>query len=647
MTELAALPNPFRDNVVQDAWQSPADVAEIHEAAFKACLAGIDSASLGVADSLLIYGSAGSGKTHLLTRLQRHLAQTAKAAPDQVLRCVFVFVRLQTAPQLLWQHLRRRLATDLMRREQGLSQLQRLVAHQLGLRLGKSARAAVFRLRVQREEDQHALSRELADLTESLGLPRDLRLVVEHLVLHRSTLDAGAWLAGESLPERVLEQLGLGIDPPDDREQGARAAVTALCRLAGATLPIVFCFDQVEALQRFSDDREAFFRFGQLAADLHDTGPNVFLVTCLQSSVLELFRGAIRQADRDRMAKRHAALEPLDRVQVQSLIASRLALLPELSALAGDKQQPYFPLSTSFVHGLAADPATCVPRRVLSAAARRFEEHQHGQAAPSWSDAEFLASELFLRQQTAKTELAPGDTTRVVLHGIQVLAKFDGAKLNDRDCAPADLLIDGKRKVALSLRNEADARSLGPKLKALVQHLPRKDGARLVVVRDPRLTIPKTAIRAREHLAALQQRGAVLLEPSLTALAALQALESIFADAKSGDLANDGELVREGGVLEWLRGLRGDVAAEPVFEFLNAIVGENEAPEPQRPEQQDLAELLARERVLELDVASQQLGHSAALLLQLARQNTERFLVLDGPPVVLLDVAGTSAELGE
>jgi DNA replication protein DnaC len=90
--------NPFRDNVVQDAWQSPTDVAEIHDDVFRACLVGIESAARGVPDSLLIYGPAGSGKTHLLTRVQRHLAETAAAAPDRVLHCIFVFVRLQTSP---------------------------------------------------------------------------------------------------------------------------------------------------------------------------------------------------------------------------------------------------------------------------------------------------------------------------------------------------------------------------------------------------------------------------------------------------------------------------------------------------------------------------------------------------------------------
>ncbi|HTV18294.1 MAG TPA: hypothetical protein VMG12_06475, partial [Polyangiaceae bacterium] len=291
MNELAAIRNPFRDFVVQDAWQSPADIPEIHASAFKACLAGLDSAASGVADSLLIYGGAGSGKTHLLTRLQRHLAQTAVDAPDQVLRCVFVFVRLQTAPQLLWQHVRRRLATDLLRWDQGLTQLQRLLAHQIGVHSGKPPREAV---QLASGRSSAALAQHIAEISIKLNLPRDLSIVIEHLALNRFLRDAGGWLAGDSLPESALNELGLGADVLEDREEAARAAVTALCRLAGETLPIVFCFDQVEALQRSPGDVDAFFRFGQMAADLHDTDPNVFIVTCLQSAVLEDFKKAVR-----------------------------------------------------------------------------------------------------------------------------------------------------------------------------------------------------------------------------------------------------------------------------------------------------------------------------------------------------------------
>lgn len=647
MSELSALPNPFRDFVVQDAWQSPADVADIHAAAFRACLKGIDSANQGIPDSLLIYGPAGSGKTHLLTRLQRHLAQTAREAPDEVLRCVFVFVRLQTVPQLLWQHVRRKLASDLMRRDEGVTQLQRLIAHQIGERVGKKPRAAVFRLRVVEGDDQATLAQQVAELTTSLNLPRNLSLIVEHLTLNRSVRDAAAWLAGESLPESALAQLGLGPDLEEDPEQAARDTVTALCRLAGATLPIVFCFDQVEALQRSSDDKEAFFRFGQMAADLHDTDPNVFLVTCLQSAVLDLFNAAIRKADKDRMAKRHAVLEPLTASQVEQLMRARLDAFPELRELRKKHAaEPFFPFTRAFVRGLSEDPNACVPRLLLSRAAHQFETLQHHHhAAQRIETSDYLAEQLFLRQQTAKADLGPGQTTRLVLQGAELLAKLEGYTVRAGEPKQVDLLLEGPHKVALSARNEADGRSLGPKLRRLLEEHPRKDGARLVIVRDPRLTIAKTAVRTREHLEKLQARGARVVEPTLAALQALEALQSLLADAKSGDLANDGEAVPESAVLAWLRGLKEDISVEPVFELFEALMTDVAVPEP-RAEDQDLADLLAREHALALSTVAERLGYPAELLLDIAQHNAERYLVLEGPPVVLLDIAGTSAEMG-
>ncbi|HSN99324.1 MAG TPA: ATP-binding protein, partial [Candidatus Nanopelagicales bacterium] len=66
MTALSSLPNPFAGNVMLDAWSAPTvDVASIHDGPFKQCLQALGSASQGIPDSVLIYGPAGSGKTHL------------------------------------------------------------------------------------------------------------------------------------------------------------------------------------------------------------------------------------------------------------------------------------------------------------------------------------------------------------------------------------------------------------------------------------------------------------------------------------------------------------------------------------------------------------------------------------------------------
>lgn len=641
MTELSALPNPFRDNVVQDAWQSPLDIAEIHESAFNACLAGIESASRAVPDSLLIFGSAGAGKTHLLARLQRHLAETARSAPDNVLRCVFSFVRLQTSPLLLWQHVRRRVATDLMRREQGLTQLQRLVGHQLGLVWGRSARAGILELRVLRAEDEPTLKQHLEELGGKLDLPRNLCVVLDHLIFNRNVRDATAWLAGDSLPESVLEGLGLGTDPEEDREEAARHVVTALCRLAGETLPMVFCFDQVESLQRTAKDEEALFRFGRMAADLHDADPNVFLITCMQVAYLEDFKRAVRTADYDRIARRSVLLEQLNRKQIERLVNSRLQQLPVL-VQRKTANQPFFPLQTHFIEELALEDPK-VPRRILSLCARAFDQAQHGKTTPPPSNAQFLIGELTTRQKESLGGLEPADTQRILVQGLELIAHLEDASTSNSDGQSADVVLSGKRTVALSLRNEADGRSLTPKLKTLLASTPRKDGAGVVVVRDPRLPIPKTATKARELLKELQDRGVSLLEPTIEALAALDALASILGDAKSGDLANQDASLEPGTVLAWLKSMRADLVLEPVKELIDELFG-TEQPVAAKNDEQDLADLLSHVHVVEVAEAAQKLGQTPERVLEIGRRATPHFLVLEGPPAVLLDVACIAPE---
>ncbi|MEI9939304.1 MAG: ATP-binding protein [Pseudomonadota bacterium] len=643
MTELSLLPNPFRENVVQDAWQTPLDISEIHAAAFEACRTGIESAARGVPDSLLIYGAAGSGKTHLLSRLQRHLAETARSAPDNVLRCVFSFVRLQTSPQLLWQHVRRRLVTDLMRREQGLTQLQRLVAHQLGIVAGRGPRAGILELRVLRSEDQPALAQHLQELAMKLDLPRNLCVVLEQLIFNRNVHDAAAWLAGDSLPESVLAELGLGVDIEEDREEAGRHLVTALCRLAGETLPIVFCFDQVESLQRTANDEEALFRFSRMAADLHDADANVFLITCLQVSFLDQFKRAVRTADYDRIARRSVSLESLNLAQIESLLRSRLDHLPQLRSIRTEHpDEPFYPLRTKFVQELALE-SPCVPRRILALAARAFEERQHGRSAPVATTAQFLGGELETRQREALAGLEPSDTHRIMVQGAELIAHLEGAKITDSDPERADVVISGPRGAAISLLNEADGRSLTPKLKALLAHAPRKDGTKQVIIRDARLPIAKTAVKAREYLSALQARGVLLIEPTVEALAALEALASILGDAKSGDLASEDTPLEAGAVLTWIKSLRMNLGIEPVEELIESLFSEVSIVVDS--DAQDLADLLSHEHVISVEVAAQLLGRPPSRVLDLGHKASAHCLVLEGPPAVLLDISGVAPEL--
>jgi hypothetical protein len=254
----------------------------------------------------------------------------------------------------------------------------------------------------------------------------------------------------------------------------------------------------------------------------------------------------------------------------------------------------------------------------------------------------FLKLELETRCQSLASKLAPSDTQRIVVQGAELVAHLEGTDIARNDPENADLILSGPRPAALNVRNEADGRSLTPKLKALLARTPRRDGASVVIVRDPRLPIAKTAVKAREHLATLQERGARLLEPTIEALTALEALSSILADSKSGDLANQDEALEPGAVLAWLRNLRGDLLLEPVEELVSAIFdGQSSVA---KTDEQDLADLLSHEHVITVDLAAQILDREPEHLLEVARRASAHCLVLEGPPTVLLDVAGIAPE---
>jgi hypothetical protein len=668
---LSTLPNPFRDRIVHDAWQEPpSDLEEIHRDVSDACLAGIEAASRSEPDSLLVHGGAGAGKTHLLARVQRHLTATRREAPDKALRCVFVYLRLQSHPNMLWQHVRRRLANDLMRTDEGLTQLKRLVAHQIGLRSGQGPRVPVVQLRVALH-DAESVRGEVEAVAAELGWPRDLSLVIEHLATDRRLRDARAWLAGDPLPEAALEAMGLVEDREAERESVAREVVLGLSRLAAPTLPIVYCFDQVEALQRSAHDTDAFFRFGRVAADLQDADPNVFLLTCLQTALLPAFRAAVRTSDYDRLARREKGIAPLEPDEARRLVVARLARAREVAELrAARRASAAFPFDERDLDRLAA-VRPLVPRRVLEAAAQRFEELQSGAPPPPLDPGTFLTATLDERLPEVAEQLGEGEVRQAFMRGVEVLSVLEHVEVEPPTTGrppEIDVVLARRRtaspptgqqveRVAVSVRDEADGRSLSPRLKALVgyqreahERAPAAE-ARVVVLRDPRLPISERAIKVREHLSELRAHGAELVEPRVEALAALSTMATILGDAKSGDLAVGGEPIGEGVVLAWLRslGARGSRLAEVegLVEALFARAEPSAALEHERAITDRLAEALAEEKLVPLDVLASKVGVASERVAAAARSAPDRFLVLEGPPALVIDVAGVVAERRE
>src|SRR6185436_16116275 len=83
--------NPFRETIVANPWDvARVDVPEIHGDVFEQCLRGIDHVRKSRHSAgLLIHGEAGSGKTHLLSRLCSHLTPREPTATHRP-ECLFV-----------------------------------------------------------------------------------------------------------------------------------------------------------------------------------------------------------------------------------------------------------------------------------------------------------------------------------------------------------------------------------------------------------------------------------------------------------------------------------------------------------------------------------------------------------------------------
>src|SRR5262249_56850110 len=105
---LASVSNPFHSSVVSDPWEAPeTDVISVHQSAFARCCEAVAALRARPhATSLLLYGQAGSGKTHLLARLRAQVARDAEAdGPGRTQEDIFVSDLFSSIAPILFRHL--------------------------------------------------------------------------------------------------------------------------------------------------------------------------------------------------------------------------------------------------------------------------------------------------------------------------------------------------------------------------------------------------------------------------------------------------------------------------------------------------------------------------------------------------------------
>src|SRR5262245_22863896 len=646
MKSLETVRNPFRSSVVADPWHAlENDVPEIHLKAFGACLRAIGAVKIRArTTSVLIHGEPGSGKTHLLARLRAHLAVNS----TENLRTVFISTRLQTGARTIWRHLQRQLATDLLRRGNGgKTQLERIFLHRL-TEIGL-AKSDLYRwLNGERTASYSVddLSREFDEVFDRVDpawkIGRNLRVALENLLLGKRRRDASAWLLGDALPESALEAIGIASpeEDDDDREINARQIVIALTGLSGANAPVVFCFDQIEALQSHQSDTASIFAFGKMISDLHASTSNALIVFCVQTAFVDELRKHVRRTDLDRIGEfAKEALNPLMWNEARNLIISRFKSLPELSNLRPANAGALWPLDEgeikNFVGGIG-----CVARALISKCAEVFDGQIGRRSGDLGRPDDFLDLTLQQRLDRALAGNRPEQTDDILHHALPMLLHLTGISCgqNSQDLG-RDIdyaaVINGKR-IALSLCNQ-NTKSLWRRFDRLSGQFDGSKAEKLVLLRDARNPISKNSTGTLQRREDLISRGARWVTLTAEMMAALDALRELLSDAKAGDLAWNGETMATATVEQWLvKNLNADLPQ--LAGLVEEVAGDSAVTLSDISLSEQLAELLRVHHLISVEDAACLLRHESDAIAECAERYQERFGVLSGPPIVLFQL---------
>ncbi|MGO9171912.1 MAG: AAA family ATPase [Rhodomicrobium sp.] len=609
MPDRQVMANPFDSDVVVDPGAAPVDVPKIHEKAFECCRDAYERVASGAGSwSVLLYGRAGCGKTHLLSRLRRWLNCELDPVPSK-LPALFVAVRMQTGRGMIWRHLRRRFAEQLL-------QPRADDVTQLGAILHRFAEPAQGNLAKAFEgANVQDCSEELMQVLEAYDGNRHRRL-------------CQAWLKGDRLSESQLGLLNLPQYPmesleEDSAEEEARMFVGALTRLAKPS-PVVFCFDQIEALG-LSQEKKNYGFFCQMGASLIDTTDNSLLISTINLDFRADLKWGARDSDFQRISKDQFDLQPLDFNLGRQLVDARLATVPEAAGSIDDGDLHVF---------FQSNQGFATPRSLIHEARRLFAKWQDKPVPTALTKDDFLSAEYERLWSESPVGRDPAETDAVLAHGLPIALQLLGKETKEKPAKLINLAAGGGgTTVQIAFGNHVNSTSLAKWL----EKVQKEATPNLCIIRDARLGISPTAKMTRQRLESIAQAGGRLVNVEPEALAALDAMRHLLATATSGDLSLGGETVEGATVRDWLK----RNLPKQVIDFAEELMGASAAQDWQ-PDA--LLDLLQSRKVMTLSEAIKLTEFTADNIIAFAKTHPDRICFFGGSnPVVCLAVAARPA----
>jgi hypothetical protein len=584
----------------------PTDVSEIHNAAFRTIVRALGQIRMGgEGTSIVVTGAPGSGKTHLLGRLRSWIGESID---KPVQEAIYVYVRCNASAATFWRHLRRSLASDLLKS----GSLDKRLNQDTGL-----------------------------ERVENLNVTRVLQCLQEG----RNRLLATAWLRGESLTEADSATLGIKVETDDeerDREWEAKQITHALLRFTQPT-PTVLCFDQVEGLETYLGEQAGFRAFGQVLSELHSQHNHLLFLSCLVSDYQDRFEESLIKSDKDRVYQNVTNLSPIEWDLAMQIVRARLdaapALASERRAHPGD---PWWPLDPNRLKPLFAATGLCLPRTLIQACRQQFDECM-SEDLPGSEGSQTISLPDFLQEQYERN-LAGARRTALREGADKILGESLPWLLQNSGLTVLGPDADAARFSNLGYRGPAGETALvycfrrGNAFTNALRRIKNtwNPPVGLKLLSDPSIQ-PKEGSVGAKVLGELKQRGAQLSYPLPEALAALHAIRNLTTSARSGELTLDGRPITERETTEWAL-----ANLAPPVEQLRAELVQKTDEDPVFP---GLFVIVAAKKVIHAEAAARELSLRAEEVAACARRHPMHFGLLEGPPLVLFQaVEGSPAE---
>ena len=291
--------NPFRNDKVGDPWEGITDVPAIHadvSEQINRFVTQLQNDPSHKANSVVIHGFAGSGKSHLLSRIRKTLGE----------RVYFTYVMPMAGNYDYWKYLQRQIVNGLLRRyppNPKYTHLHYLICRGIEKTLLKEDAPDVdffanlesnpINLLYYVNHDPEFISRAVPSIIETIET-KGFKIAEEHLRVLIAYLKpnlhsaAKKWLRCLGLESEECAQLGISQDYANEEfnDEMARQFIFDLLTWSSFDRPIVLCFDQLDFYTNPGQEPKL-YNYAQFITDIINYSKNVLCVSCILSGTHE------------------------------------------------------------------------------------------------------------------------------------------------------------------------------------------------------------------------------------------------------------------------------------------------------------------------------------------------------------------------